>query len=107
VGPDGPASPMPPVRGPRWPLVLLALVAVWLLAWVYLAVGGRTVTAMVTAKDGEGSCDVTWASPGGQRQTAVVDCGAESEGSTRDVWNSHVRSLEKPLTRPGQSASSW
>jgi hypothetical protein len=77
---------MPPARGPRWPFLLLALVAVWLLAWVYLAVGGRTVTAMVTANDGEGTCHVTWTSPDGQRQAAFVDCGEESEGSTRDVW---------------------
>lgn len=89
----GPALPMPPARGPRWPLVLLALVAVWLLAWAYLAVGGRTVTATVTANDGEGGCDVTWALPSGQRQTAFVDCGDESAGSTRDVWE-----LAPPLT---------
>jgi hypothetical protein len=93
VGPVRPASPVPPARGPRWPLVLLALVAVWLLARVDLAVGGRSVTAMVTANDGEGGCDVTWASPGGQRHAAFVNCGEESEGSTRNVWE-----LAPPLT---------
>lgn len=91
--PAGPASPMPPARGPRWQLALLALVGIWLLAWAYLAVGGRTVTATVTANDGEGGCDVTWTSPSGQRQAAFVDCGGESAGSRRDVWE-----LAPPLT---------
>lgn len=90
--PVGLASPMPPARGPRWPLALLALVGIWLLAWVYLAVGGRTVTATVTANDGEGGCDVTWTSLSGQQRTAFVDCGDESAGSRRDVWE-----LARPL----------
>lgn len=84
--PPGPAPAMAPAAGPRWPLVLMALVAVWLIAWAYLAVGSRTVTATVTANDGEGGCDVTWTGPGGQPRSAYVDCGDEAEGATRDVW---------------------
>lgn len=77
----------------RWPLVLLAVAAVWLLAWAYLVVGGRTVTAEVVEPFGDGSCAVAWTGGAGQQLRSEVDCDDEPAGTPVDLWE-----LAPPLT---------
>jgi len=70
----------------RWPLVSFGLAALWLVAWLVLLLGGRTVDATVTGGDGAGVCDVVWTDPDGTRHSATVDCADEAAGSRRAVW---------------------
>jgi len=84
AGPAGFVPPEPSRR--RWPLLLLAVVVIWFLAWAYLVVVGRTVTAEVVEPFGDGTCDVTWTSPSGQPRDANVDCADEPAGTSKDVW---------------------
>jgi hypothetical protein len=89
--PVGITPPEPSRR--RWPLLLLAVAAIWLIGWAYLVIGGRTVTAEVVKPLGDGTCDVTWASPSGQPRDANVDCADDAAGSTKNV-----RELAPPFT---------
>jgi hypothetical protein len=84
AAPVGVTPPEPSRR--RWPLLLLAVAAIWLIGSVYLVIGGRTVTAEVVKPLGDGTCDVTWASPSGQPRDANVDCADDPAGSTKNVW---------------------
>lgn len=82
--PVGVTPPAPSRR--RWPLLLLAVAASWLIGWAYLVVGGRTVTADVVEPLGDGTCDVTWTGPGGQTRDANVDCADDPAGSMKNIW---------------------
>jgi hypothetical protein len=84
-----PGAGLPPFHrsAPRpWALVCLGLAGLWLLWWVWVVVGGETVTATVTGGDGEGTCEVTWSAPAGARNSGEVDCDDEPAGSSRTVW---------------------
>ncbi len=79
------ATPPAPSRR-RWPLLLLAVAAIWLVGWAYLVIGGRTVTSEVVEPVGDGTCDVTWTGSSGQPRDANVDCADDPAGSTKDIW---------------------
>ena len=83
--PIGGGTPPGPSRR-RWPPLLLAVAASWLIGWAYLVIGGRTVTAEVVEPLGDGTCDVTWTSLGGQSRNADVDCADDAAGTIRKVW---------------------
>ena len=83
--PIGGGTPPGPSRR-RWPPLLLAVAASWLIGWAYLVIGGRTVTAEVVEPLGDGTCDVTWTSLDGQSRHADVDCADDPAGTTRKVW---------------------
>jgi hypothetical protein len=84
AAPVGVTPPEPSRR--RWPLLLFAVAAIWLIGWAYLVIGGRTVTAEVVKPLGDGTCDVTWTSPSGQPRDANVECADDSAGSTKNIW---------------------
>ncbi|WP_109775823.1 hypothetical protein [Quadrisphaera granulorum] len=79
-------APLGPPRRRRWPLVLLALAALWLLGWAYLVLGGRTVSADVVEPLGDGACAVAWTGSSGQPLRSEVDCNDDPAGSAVDLW---------------------